>query len=42
MLTGFKLLFWHVNGYFTDQDLMKRGDPIQFNFEDFEIRHSNG
>ena len=33
MLTDLKMSSWHVNLYFTDQNIMQRGDPMKLNIE---------
>ena len=38
MLTGCKVSFWHVNVYFTVQNIMQRGDPMDLNFEGLELQ----
>ena len=38
MLTGLKVSFWHVNVYFTDQNIMQRGDPMELYFEGLEMQ----
>ena len=33
MLTGLKCYLWSVNVYFTDQNIMQRGDPMELNLK---------
>ena len=37
-LTGLKVYLWDLNVYFTDQNIMQRGDPMGLNFEDLEMQ----
>ena len=34
--------FEYVSTYFTEQNLIQRGDPIEFNFEGLEVKQTKG
>ena len=38
MSAGLKVSSWHVSVYFTDQNIMQRGDPMELNFEGLKIQ----
>ena len=38
MLTGLKILSLACNVYFTDQNIMQRGDSMELKFEGLEIQ----
>ena len=42
MLTSLKVSFQYVNVYFIDKNLMQRGDLMELNFEDIEMKHTSG
>ena len=42
MLTGLKCFLRHINVYFTEHNLMHRGDPIELNFEGLKVKQTKG
>ena len=35
-----RCFLWHVNMYFTEQNLMHRGDPIELNLEGLKVKQT--
>ena len=42
MLRGLKCFLRHIKVYFTEHNLMHRGDPIELNFEGLKVKQTKG